>query len=95
MASFSPLELTITAWAVVGAIYLLLFLYRSIVGMKEEDTLYLSAGESRMAEEQRDVMKHINKIEPVIKGFGWATLALTILVAGEWGYSVYRQLFNV
>ncbi|MEQ1886046.1 MAG: hypothetical protein ABL967_13360 [Bryobacteraceae bacterium] len=95
MSSFSPLELTIVVWAVVAAVYLLLFLYRSIVGMKEEDTLYLSAGESRMAEEQKDIMRQINRIEPVTRGFGWATLAMTILVAGAWGYSVYRQLFNI
>jgi hypothetical protein len=93
MSSFSPLELTAAAWAVVAAIYLALFLYRSIVGMKEEDNLYLSAGESRMAEEQRGIMKRINRIEPYTKGFGWATLAMSVLVASIWGYSVYRQLF--
>ncbi|MEQ1948011.1 MAG: hypothetical protein ABL995_12530 [Bryobacteraceae bacterium] len=95
MSSFSPLELTVVVWAVIAAIYLLLFLYRSIVGMKEEDTLYLSAGESRMAEQQKDIMKQINRIEPLTKGFGWATLAMTILVASAWGYTVYRQLFNI
>ena len=93
MSSLSPLELTVTVWAVVGGIYLLLFLYRSIVGMKEEDTLHLSAGESRMDDEQREIMKRINRIEPLTKGFGWATLAMSFLVAGAWGYSVYKQLF--
>lgn len=93
MSSLTPLELTAIAWAIVAGIYLLLFLYRSIVGMKEEDTIYLSAGESRMADEQRDIMKRINKIEPFTKGFGWATLGMTVLIAGMWGYSVYRELF--
>jgi len=93
MSSLSPLELALTAWAVVAGIYLLLFLYRSIVGMKEEDTLHLSAGESRMEDEQRDVMKRIHRIEPITKGFGWATLALSVLLAGAWGYNAYHQLF--
>ena len=93
MFSLSPLELTVYAWAVVASIYLLLFLYRSIVGMKEEDTLHLSAVESKMDDEQREVMKRIHRIEPVTRGFGWATLAMSFLVAGAWGYSVYRQLF--
>jgi uncharacterized membrane protein len=95
MSSFSPLQLTLTVWGVIGSVYILLFLYRSIVGMKEEDTLYLSAGETKMAEQQRDVMKKIHRVEHVTKGFGWATLALTVLLAGEWGYSVYRELFNL
>ena len=93
MFSLSPLELTAAAWAVVAGIYMLLFLYRSIVGMKEEDTLHLSAGEARMENEQREIMKRINKIEPLTRGFGWATLAMSFLVAGAWGYNVYKQLF--
>ncbi len=89
----SALQVTLTVWAVVAAIYLLLFLYRSIVGMKEEDTLYLSAGETRLAQEQQEVMKLLSKIEPVTKWFGWATLVMTVLLCGIWAYSVFKDLF--
>lgn len=93
MAGYSALQITLAIWGVVTIIYAVLFLYRSIVGMKEEDNLYLSAGESRMAAEQREIMKHINKLEPVTRGFGWAALAMTVVLAGMWGYSVFRVLF--
>ena len=53
----SLLETVGIVWAVVTLAYFGLFLYRSLVGMREEDTLYLSAGESRMAAEQHESMK--------------------------------------
>jgi hypothetical protein len=93
MSAYSPLQIVLVIWAVVTIIYAVLFLYRSIVGMKEEDNLYLSAGESRMAAEQREIMKHINKLEPLTRGFGWGALGMTVVLGGMWGYSVFRVLF--
>jgi hypothetical protein len=91
--SYSPLQVVLVIWAVVTIIYAALFLYRSIVGMKEEDNLYLSAGESRLAAEQREIMKTIGKLDGVTRALGWTTLAMTILLGGMWAYSVFRVLF--
>ncbi len=43
----SPIEIVAALWGVVVILYLALFLFRSVIGMKEEDTLYLSVGEER------------------------------------------------
>ena len=93
MSAFSPLQITIGVWAVVAIIYLALFVYRAIVGAREEDSLFLSAGESHMAAEQREVMQRVNKVEPATRAFGIATAAMTVVVIGMWGYSVFRELF--
>ena len=53
MSLSSPIEIVAAIWGVVTLAYFALFLYRSVVGMKEEDTLYLSVGEERLAAEQR------------------------------------------
>ncbi len=89
----SALEIVGIVWAVLAALYLGLFLYRSVVGMKEEDTLYLSEGESRLAQEQKEIMKNIDKLDSVTHKTGWAALAMTVVVAGMWVYSVVRNLF--
>ena len=88
----SLLETVGIIWAVVTLAYLALFLYRSLVGMREEDTLYLSAGESRMADEQRELMKRITKLDSYSGKLGWTALALTVLLGGIWGYDALGHL---
>ncbi len=91
--TYSPLQITLVIWLAVTIVYVLLFVYRAVVGAKEEDTIYLSAGESRMAEEQRQIMIRVHKLDPITRVFGFATLGMTIVLAGVWGYGVFRQLF--
>jgi len=90
--SLSPIEIVAVVWAVVTALYFALFLYRSIVGLKEEDTLYLSAGEARMEAQQREVMKQINRLDGYSHKLGIAALAMTAVLAAMWVYDVARNL---
>ena len=90
--SSSPIEIVAAVWGAVVIVYLALFLYRSVVGMKEEDTLYLSVGEERMAAAQKEVMKRIMKLESYTHKAGYAALAMSVILAGMWIYSVARQL---
>jgi len=90
--SLSPIEMVAIVWGIVTALWFVLFLYRSIVGMKEEDTLYLSAGEAKMEAQQREVMKQITRLDGYSHRIGYAALALTLLLAGMWVYSVAREL---
>ncbi len=89
----SPVEIVAGLWAIVTALYLALFLYRSIVGLHEEDTLYLSVGEAKMEAEQREVMKRINKLDSYSRSIGFTALALTVVLAGVWVYDAAKQLF--
>jgi len=93
MSAYSPLQVTLAIWLAVTVVYVLLFIYRAVVGAKEEDSIFLSAGESRMAEEQRQIMQRVHKLDPITRIFGFAALGMTIVLAGVWGYGVFRQLF--
>jgi hypothetical protein len=93
MSALTPLQVAIGLWAVVTIAYIALFLYRAIVGAKEEDSLFISAGEAHMAEEQRQIMARVNKVEPATRAFGIATAVMTAVLIGVWGYSVFRELF--
>lgn len=88
----SPIEIVAALWGAVVIVYLGLFLFRSVIGMKEEDTLYLSVGEERMAAEQRVIMKRILKLDSYSHKIGYAALGMTVLLAGMWVYSVARNL---
>ena len=91
--SLSPIEIVAVVWGIVTILYFVLFLYRSIVGMKEEDTLYLSAGEARLEAEQREVMKQINKLDGYSHKLGMAALAMAAVLAVMWVYSVAQNLY--
>lgn len=91
--SLSPLEIVALIWGVVVVLYFVFFLYRSIVGLHEEDNLYLSAGEARLEAEQRQVMKQITRLDTYSHKLGWIALAMTVILAVMWGYSVARNLF--
>ena len=88
----SPIEIVAALWGAVVIVYLALFLFRSVIGMKEEDTLYLSVGEERMAAEQRVIMKRINKLDGYSRKIGYTALAMSVVLAGMWVYSVARNL---
>lgn len=88
----SPIEIVTICWGIATALYLALLLYRSIVGLHEEDTLYLSAGEAKMEAEQREVMKRINKLDGYSRGIGYTALALTVALAGMWVYDAAKEL---
>ena len=90
--SLTPIEIVAVIWGIVTIAYFALFLCGSIVGMKEEDTLYLSAGEARLEAEQRPVMKQITKLDSYSHKIGYAALAMTVILAGMWIYSVAREL---
>ncbi|MEO8048819.1 MAG: hypothetical protein ABI833_00265 [Acidobacteriota bacterium] len=92
LMSSSPLEIVAVIWGVVTILYFALFLFRSVVGMKEEDTLYLSVGEERLAAEQREVMKRITKLDSYSHKLGYAALVMSVILAGMWVYSVVRIL---
>jgi len=88
----SPMGIVAAIWGAVTIVYFALFLFRSVVGMKEEDTLYLSVGEERLAAEQREVMKRITKLDSYTHTAGYAALAMSVILAGMWVYSVVRML---
>ena len=88
----SPLMVILIIWAVVVAAYGILLFIASFVGLREEDTLYLSAGETNLAAEQRQVQNRINKLAPFKRGFGYGSLAMTVILAGAWIVSVVKEL---
>ena len=89
----SPMEIVGIAWGIATALYFALLIYRSIVGLHEEDTLYLSAGEAKMEAQQRVVMQRITKLDSYSRGIGFTALALTVVLAGMWVYDAAKQFF--
>ena len=94
MPTWSLLSVLTVAWVAVTVIFLSLVGYRSLVGLKEDDTLTLSAGESKLEEEQKEVQVRLNRLQPYLLGFGWSSAVLLAAVAGVWIYRGVKTFFS-
>ncbi len=94
MSMSSPMGVILAIWAVIVGIYLALIFIGSLVGLREEDTLYLSAGEAKLEAEQRIVQRRIDRLAPLKRSFMYGSLAMTVILASAWIVSVARELMH-
>ncbi len=65
-------------WAVVAAIWVSLMIYRGVVGMREEDQVFLHKGEESLIREQKEVASKLDHVRPHLIWSG--TLSIVLLV---------------
>ena len=82
----------LVGWGVLTAILIILLIYRGTLTMREDDQLFLDESASQMAEEQRELMAKVNKINPLVKVLG-ATSGVVLLVIA--GLSIYTAMNQV
>jgi hypothetical protein len=78
-------------WGVLTSVLIVLIIYRALLNVHEEDQLFLSRGEAAMAQEQVEVLKRIDRVDPLIRWVGIASGALLLFIAGLW---LYQGLFT-
>lgn len=91
MSGMSLFAWFLIVWGVVTGIFVILAIYRALIAMKEDDQLFLDPAESKLQEEQQEILRRINRITPYTKGFGFASAGLLVLAAGV---CVYRALVH-
>lgn len=94
MPTLSLLSVLIIVWAAVTVVFLSLVAYRSLVGLKEEDTLILSAGESKIEAAQKEIHARLDHIQPYLRGFGWASAGLAAIAAAVWIYQSVKLFLS-
>ncbi len=75
--------------AAIGLAFIVVMIWKSIVGLKEEDVVILDPAEDNLANEQRDTVARVQRLAVWAKGFGFTALAV-LIVAG--GLSLYTAL---
>ena len=85
----TPMMVMLVAWGIVTFVFIGLMIYRSVIGMREEDQLYLNS--TVLEGQQREIVAKLDRISPYLKGFGWASVGLLFLVGG---YSMYQALMH-
>ena len=79
-------------WVAFGAaagLLLCLIVYRSMIGIKEDDQLFLDAdnpAERRVQSEQQAILMRVNKLTLYIRVLWFASGAVLLAIAGIWLY---------
>ena len=82
----SKLVVLLILWGVLTTILIVLLIYRSTLTMHEDEQLFLDESSSHMAEEQRELVKKVNKVNPLVRIFGASSGVLILIIAGIWIY---------
>ncbi len=85
------LTILLTAWGVVTAALLILWIYRSTLESREDDQVFLDAAEERMAQEQRALVARIDKVSKPITALMVASGALLLVSAGFWLWDAFKR----
>ena len=86
MSGASFLALTGIAWGSVTAVFVALMIWKSLVGLKEDDVVILDPAEDRQAAEQQVIVAKIERITRWAKYVGFTSLALLLVTGGIWVY---------
>lgn len=87
MPDLSLLGWMFVAWGIVTVSLVLLLIYRSVIGMKEDDQLFLDAAESHFEKEQQKVLAKLQWIGAYAKRLGYVSGGL---ILGMLGVLIYR-----
>ena len=91
MSAISPIYAMLIAWGAVTAVFIVLLIYRSLISMKEDDQLFLGAGEAQLEQEQREVITRLPRLSPYMKGFGIASVGLLAIMAVYEGVTQFHS----
>jgi hypothetical protein len=73
-------------WAAVTVAFVAVMIWKSFVGINEEDTLLLSEGEAKEAAEQQELIAKVERLASVAKVLGIASVVLLVVAGGIWIY---------
>jgi hypothetical protein len=72
----------VIAWGIVTAVFIVLFIWRSVLSSHEDDQIFLDAAEEHMAKEQRELVAKINSLSRPLMGTGIVAGVLLLVIAG-------------
>ena len=87
-----PVTTLLITWAAVTVVLAILLAYRTLIGMKEDDQLFLGPAESSLEAEQKQLLTRLARLSPYIKGLSVASGALLL---GAFSILLYRGLHGL
>lgn len=80
MTSSSFLIGLFTVWAIVTGIWVTLMICRGVIGMREEDQVFLHRGEDSLVREQKEVAHKLKRLTPHLLWSGILSIVLLVVM---------------
>ena len=87
----SPMVMLLIVWGTITLVLVVLLIYRSTLTMHEDDQLFLSEGESQLAQEQQELQQRMSKLQPFVRTCGALSALLLVVMAGIGLYDMYKN----
>lgn len=76
-------------WLAITAVCIAVAIYKAVIGLQEEEVLYIDPGEDRQRQEQAELASRLDRVGKLF----WITLALSIVTGvATFGVWVYQRL---
>lgn len=86
MKSTSLLIGVFVVWAAVTALWIMLMICRGVIGMREEDQVFLHRGEESLVREQQEVVRKLKRLSPHLIWSGILSILLLLVFVALWVY---------
>ncbi len=90
LLSLSLLMGLLVAWLAATAVLIVLAVIRAVIGLREEDQLFIIPGEERLRREQREIVAKLERLRPYLIG---SLVASIVLGLATLGVLFYQQLY--
>lgn len=88
MFGASLLTPVLVVWAAVTGAFIVVLIWKSLLGFRENGFVILDPAEASQAAEQRAIVAKVDRLASWVKRFGFTSLALLVLAGGIWLYRV-------
>jgi asparagine N-glycosylation enzyme membrane subunit Stt3 len=85
------LDALFVAWSAATVILVLLLIYRALLSNKEEDRLFLDAGEAQLEQQQQVLIGRLQSINKYSVLFGILSGLLLLIMGGLWTYQQFTR----
>jgi hypothetical protein len=72
------------AWLAVTAVMIFFLVWRAVIGLREEDQLFIDPSEERLAREQREIVSKLERLQPYVIGSVTGSIVLAVVTFAVW-----------
>ncbi len=84
LLGFSLVFGLLIAWLVVTAVLIFFLVWRAVIGLREEDQLFIDPSEERLAREQREIVSKLERLRPYVIGSLTGSIVLAVVTFAVW-----------